>query len=130
MKRNKDLYKQLISASNLDRAISRSAAGKTKRPYVKEVLHNSVFYIGELKKVIESNTFTQRIHKGIVIYDGHSRKKRLIIKPLYKYEQIVQHAVMNILQPIFMKSMYAYSCGSVPKRGIHYGKRIYKKPQT
>lgn len=127
MKRVKDLYKQLISASNLDRAINRSAAGKTKRPYVQEVLQNSIFHIGELKKVIENNTFTQKIHRGVVIYDGHSRKKRLIIKPIYMYEQIVQHAVMNILQPIFMKSMYAYSCGSVPKRGIHYGKRHIEK---
>ena len=65
--------------------------------------------------------------KAIKIFDGSSKKERLIIVPQYIYEQIVHHAVIQILQPLLMRGMYVYSCGSVPNRGIHYGKKYIEK---
>ena len=34
---------------------------------------------------------------------------------------------MQVLIPIFKKSMYTYSCGSIPKRGNSYGKKYIEK---
>lgn len=31
------------------------------------------------------------------------------------------------LGPILMKSMYEFTCGSIPNRGVHYGKRYVRK---
>ena len=42
-------------------------------------------------------------------------------------EQIVQHMAINVLKPIFMKSMYAQSYGSIPGRGSYKGKQVIEK---
>lgn len=39
------------------------------------------------------------------------------------WEQWVHHIIILVLRPILEKLFYRYSCGSVPKKGAHYGKR-------
>ncbi len=127
MKRVKNLFEKLITDFNIDYAITRSAKSKRKRPDVQKVLSDRVKYIRKVKDAICNNDFTKSLHKGIKIYDGSSKKERIIIVPSYVYEQIVHHAVIQVLQPIIMRGMYVFSCGSVPNRGIHYGKRYIEK---
>lgn len=127
MKRYKNLFEQLVTEYNIDRAIDNSAKSKRQRPDVQKVLNNKVKYIKKVKEALLNNKFAAPLHKGVKIYDGSSHKERIIIEPIYMYEQIVHHAVMQILQPIFMRGMYVFSCGSVPGRGIHYGKRYVEK---
>ena len=31
--------------------------------------------------------------------------------------------LMQIIEPYMAKGMYEYSCGSIPKRGIHYAQK-------
>ncbi len=54
-------------------------------------------------------------------------KVRKIRKPHYAYDQIVHHAVIHVMEPIFLKGMYEHVCGSVPKRGAHAGKKRIEK---
>ena len=61
-------------------------------------------------------------HDPKLIYDGIRRKQRTIIVPAME-EQIVHHMIVNILKPVFMRSMYAHSYGSIPGRGAHAAKR-------
>lgn len=68
-----------------------------------------------------------RKHNAQPINDGIKLKRRLIVKPDFIYEQILHHALVQVLKPIFMKSMYVWSCGSLPKRGGLYGKRYLAK---
>jgi len=77
--------------------------------------------------MLAEKTYTIQRHKAIKIYDGSSKKERLIIQPRYKYEQIIQHAIIQVLEPIFMRGMYEFSCGSIPGRGGHFGKRHIEK---
>ena len=51
----------------------------------------------------------------------------MIEKPRYNYEQVIHHIVVAACYDIFMKGMYEFSCGSVPNRGAHYGKRYIEK---
>ena len=39
------------------------------------------------------------------------------------WEQWIHHIVILVLKPIMIKVFYRYSCGSVPGKGAHYGKR-------
>ncbi len=127
MKRAKNLFEKLITDYNIDYAITRSAKSKRKREDVQKVLDNRVKYIRKVKEAICKNDFTKALHKGIKIYDGSSKKERIIIVPQYIYEQIIHHAVIQVLQPLLLRGMYVFSCGSVPDRGIHYGKRYLEK---
>lgn len=61
------------------------------------------------------------------INEGTSKKQRLIEKPRYNYEQVVHHIVVSACYDIFMQGMYEFSCGSVPNRGAHYGKKYIER---
>lgn len=127
MKSYNHLFEELISYDNLYLAIINSSKRKKKRKDVKKVLENPTKYIKIIQEMLINRTFEPQKHPAIQIYDGSSRKLRLIIQPKYLYEQIIHHAVIQVLKPIFMKGMYPFSCGSIPKRGGHYGKRHIEK---
>ena len=63
---------------------------------------------------------------------GHSRKvvsydkERVITKPTIR-DQVVQRLILNQVNPIIMRGMYRYSCGSIPNRGVHYAKRYTQR---
>lgn len=81
----------------------------------------------EMPKIMDyAKNFRNEQHKPIVIYDGIRRKQRTIIVPSMR-EQIVHHMLINVLQPIFMKSMYEHSYGSIPGRGAHSAKKRIEK---
>ena len=65
-------------------------------------------------------------HTPVEIYDGISRKKRIIICPTNK-EQVIHHMICNTLNPIFMKGMYEHSYGSIPGRGSKKAKKVITK---
>lgn len=127
MKSYKHLFEKLISYENLDEAIEKSSLGKRDRHEVKKVLCNKDYYIKRLQQLLINRTLKIRMHEAVLINDGLKAKKRLIIKPDYLYEQILHHAIVQVLTPIFMRSMYPFSCGSLPGRGGLYGKRYLAK---
>lgn len=127
MKSYKYLFEKLISYENLSEAIEKSSLGKKERREVKKVLDHKDEYIKRLQNLLINKKFKIRKHEAIKINDGITAKVRLIIKPDYVYEQILHHAIVQVLTPIFMRSMYVYSCGSLPGRGGLYGKRYLAK---
>lgn len=60
-------------------------------------------------------------HKPKIINDGINRKQRIILVPTMR-EQVIHHMIINVMKPIFMKSMYEHSYGSIPGRGAHMAK--------
>ena len=128
MKTNKEnLFDRVISYENLKRAILRSSLGKRDRKDVKEVLENMEQHIAYIQDMLKQHIYPCRPKKAIRFYDQNSGKERIMIKPDYKYEQIIHHAVVQVMQSIFMKGMYEYSCGSIPNRGCHKGKKYLER---
>lgn len=127
MKSYKYLFEKLISYENLSDAIEKSSLGKRERREVKRVLDHKDEHIKRLQDLLINQKLRIRKHEAIKINDGITAKVRLIIKPDYVYEQILHHAIVQVLTPIFMRSMYIYSCGSLPGRGGLYGKRYLAK---
>ena len=127
MKSYNHLFEQLIDDSNLETAIHNAAKHKRNRPDVAIVLSNPKMYTAKLKQILINQEYCSRVHKAVRIYDGSSKKERLIIKPKFLYDQIIQHAIIQVMKPIISKGMYQFSCGSIPDRGCHYGKRYLEK---
>lgn len=127
MKSYNHLFEKLIDYNNLEKALMNASLGKRHREDVKTVLADKDFHIKQLQKLLITKTLEIRQHTAVEINDGISRKKRIIIKPDFIYEQILHHAIVQVMQPIIMKGMYQYSCGSIPKRGVHYGKKHIEK---
>lgn len=123
MKSYKNLWDKFISDENIELAIKNAKRGKSKRKSVRKYLDDPDFR--EKVKRYAMN-FKNKRHTPKVIYDGIQRKKRTIIVPSFE-EQVVHHMVVNVLKPIFSKSMYYHSYGSIPGKGAHRGKKAIEK---
>lgn len=63
----------------------------------------------------------------VPINDGVRLKRRTIMKPTFFPEQIMAHGIVRVMEKAIMEGMYEFSCGSIPGRGPHYGKRHIEK---
>lgn len=127
MKSYNHLFEKLIDYDNIYEAILNAAKNKKDRPEVKKVLLKINRYIYRLQDILSEGKLKIRKHPAILINDGIKAKPRLIVKPDFIFEQILHHALVQVLKPILMRSMYAWSCGSLPKRGGLYGKKYLSK---
>lgn len=130
MKSYNHLFEKVYDKENLATALRRSARGKTTKRKSKEVrwcLEHSDEVVSILHDQLITETYAFRHHKPHIINDGISHKQRSIIKPDYREEQILHHAVIQVLSPIILEGMDQYCCGSVPYRGGTYGKKHIEK---
>lgn len=124
MKRAKNLFEPLISDENLSRAIdevNRTHHWRTHhRPnkctaWVEETKEER---IKELRQIIIDG-FEQKPPHTTRRWDASAQKWRTVSEPAQWPDQYVHHALIQILQPIFMRGMDHYCCGSIRDRGPH-----------
>ncbi len=127
MKSYNHLFEIATSDEVLISSLHGASKGKRNRPAVLKILENQDKYIKLFKEWLLKGDYKPLVHKATLINDGFLLKKRIIIQPYFYPEQWSQHVVVETLQKIFMKGMYVYSCGSIPGRGIHYGKKYLEK---
>lgn len=117
------LFDKLISNDNLEKAFYFASKHKTKRAKVRRALAHKKQIIYKLQKLLKEGKLKLPIHQGVDINDGIEAKARIIVKPPFVYDLILQWAVILVMKPYFEKGMYEWSCGSVAGRGDVYGKR-------
>ncbi len=136
-----NLYKPMLEHSNVEQKFHKAAKGKTERPDVAVILdpNNIQKHVENVIEQLENTApewydvphpekaWRPSKHGKVCINEGTSKKERMIEKPRYNYEQVIHHIVVSACYDIFMKGMYEFSCGSVPNRGAHYGKRYIEK---
>lgn len=127
MKTYKHLMEQIASEENIRLAIMNASKRKRHRRDVKEVIENIDYHIARVQKLLLSGTYKAHVDEPCLVNEGTHHKVRRIRKPHFKYDQIIHHCIIQVLQPIFIKPMYEYSCGSIPTRGAHYGKKRIEK---
>lgn len=66
-------------------------------------------------------------YSKFTVKDGPSKKEREIICATAIQDKIIHQLVIEAAKPVFMRSMYHYSCGSVPGRGTHKGVKYLKR---
>lgn len=121
MKRVGNLYNEIASYENCVDAVRNASAHKKKRNTVGSVVFdvstNKEYYGKIISDMLTNKTFVPSEPNHFFVYEGYKRKKREIFAPNYFPDQIVHWAVMQKVSPIFTKSFYDYSCGSIPGRG-------------
>ena len=127
MKSYNHLFEKLIDEDNLKKALNRAAIGKRDRATVKELLDNPDEAIKEFKENLINGSVDFTIKDAIIIKEGYLKKTRIIICPEFKRAQWLHHAVVQVLKDLFCRGMYVYTCGSIPGRGVHYGKKYLEK---
>lgn len=125
------LFELLIDRENIRKAILKAFKKKKKLKRVQEILANIDEHIENIRNMLLRGEYTPQWHRIVVIPDNANKKLRLAMMPFYErnskgevcYEHVVHHLLVLVLEPIFMKGMYYWSCGSIPRRGGHHGKK-------
>ena len=127
MKRVGNLYSKIIDKNNIHKAILCASKRKRDRDNVKKVLNNIVFCVDDIYKLLSTETYIPSSYHKVAIHDGVRKKERVIFKPKFYPDQCVHWALMLQIEPIILKGMYYYCCGSVKNRGISHGAKYLKK---
>lgn len=140
MKTYKHIFDEMLKEENITQCFYDAAKHKTTRPEVARVLKKEREFgndkseaqclkehVKELKKILQEEKYQPPDHKKQLINEYSCGKVREIIKPKYKYEQVVHHCIVKQLQPIVLHGLYEHAMGSIPKKGCHSGKKQIEK---
>lgn len=118
MKRYGGLYERLLDHDNLTAAVLASARRKRHRAPVARCLSDVDGTAERIGEIIRSG-FAATPPTVRVIYDARRCKERTICCPRYYPDQIIHHALMQVLIPCVMRGMSDHCMASVPGRGEH-----------
>lgn len=127
MKRAGHIYSKIYEPGNIAAAILNSSKGKRHQTRVYRVLNNMDPCVERIRCMLLEKSFVPSPYVEKVIHDGSAGKERTIYKPRYYPDQIVHWALMQQVQPVIMRGMYEYTCGSVPGRGTSLGQNTLRK---
>jgi len=118
MKRIGNLYNKICDIDNLILADKKARIGKSKNKDVIEFDKNYDNNILNLNQILLNNNYNTSEYKIFTIFDP---KEREIYKLPYYPDRIVHHAIMNILEPIFVSTFTKDTYNCIKNRGIHKG---------
>lgn len=116
VKRISGLYERIISVENLTLADQKASKGKQSQRGVIDHAYNKEQNILDLHYMLSGKTYTTSEYTTFTIREP---KERQIFCLPYFPDRIVHHAIMNIMEPIFVSTFTrdTYSC--IKGRGIH-----------
>ena len=116
MKRYNNLFDKIVSLDNLYEADKRARRQKSHRPEVILFDKNKDKLLLDLQRKLTNGKYETSEYYVFKIYEP---KEREIFKLPYYPDRIVHHAIMNIMEPIWVSAFVkgTYSC--IRKRGIH-----------
>lgn len=126
----KYLYKKMLDKDLIKRAFYKMRKGKRKRKGVMEISNNLDYYTDVVYDMLLNSTpvaehpergFNPPQHKPMNIVE-HGKERKIYIPSLI--EQWVHHIIMQVLAPILLKMFHPNSYGSIPKKGLHKGKKM------
>ncbi len=124
MKRINNIFDTIISIDNLRKADAKAQKGKSKQYGV--ILHNSnrEANLEQLHELLRDKQYKTSQYTKFKVYDP---KEREVFRLPYFPDRITHHAIMNVLEPIFVScfTVDTYSC--IKKRGIHAAANALKE---
>lgn len=120
MKRHGNLYDKICELSNIELAYRDAKAGKSYRDKVKKVEKNKEVLLNGIRTMLLNKTFHTSEYKTKDIFIPKPRT--LYILPFYP-DRIVQHALLNIIIPIwdnlFIDQSFSCRKGKGPHKASH-----------
>lgn len=116
MRRIGNLYNKIISLENLQEADKKARKGKKRSYGVRWHDRNRNANIEALHEMLRSKTYKTSKYDVFKIYEP---KERDIYRLPYYPDRIVHHAIMNILEPIWVSIFTADTYSCIKGKGIH-----------
>ena len=124
MKRIGNIFNTVISIDNLLLADKKASRGKSMQPAVIAHRANQQVNIKRLHLMLQQKLFKTSPYITFKVYEP---KERDVYRLPYFPDRIVHHAIMNVLEPMFVATFTndTYSC--IKGKGIHDAERNLKK---
>jgi len=120
MKRHGNLFPYIVDFDNIKRAVRKARLGKSTKNNVRLFDRNIDDNIRKIQQALIDKTFTTSKYQTKTIYEP---KVRTIYILPFNPDRIVQHAVMNVVAPIWDKILISDSYACREGKGIHAGSR-------
>lgn len=124
MKRKNILYQRICSTENLELADKIARRGKSGQPGVKLHDENRAENILNLHAMLLNKTYQTSAYTTFTIFEP---KERIIFRLPYFPDRITHHAIMNVLEPLFVSTFTADTYSCIKGRGIHAAARNIHK---
>ena len=125
MKRINNIFEKIYDFENLKLAHANAQKNKKNYSEIKKVNENEDFYLKKLQNTLINKTFKNSKYKIFKKID--KGKERDIYKLPYFPDRILHHAILQILEPIWKKTLIKNTYQSIKGRGIHQAMRDVKK---
>ncbi len=120
MKRHGNLYEKIYDIHNIYLADDIASKGKAKQKSV--ICHrlNKEMNLFNIQNMLIDKTFQTSEYKVFKVYEPKSRE---VYRLPYYPDRIVHHAIMNVLEPIFVKSFTTDTYSCIKGMGLHKASR-------
>ncbi|EKF56213.1 Retron-type reverse transcriptase [Galbibacter marinus] len=124
MKRQTNLYSKIVTIENLRLADARARKGKGNQYGVRIFDNNPEGNFLLLHEMLTNNAYKTSEYSTFKVYEP---KERLVYRLPYFPDRICHHAIMNVLEPIFMANFTSDTYSCIKGRGVHACSNAVKK---
>ncbi len=125
VKRIGNIYHKIISIENLIEADKKAQKGKSKQYGVQLHNQNKEANILKLHEMLKDKTYTTSKYDIFKVFEP---KERDVYRLPFYPDRITHHAIMNILEPIFVAAYTTDTYSCIKKKGIHAA--LYKVKES
>lgn len=120
MRRHNNLFNQITSMDNLWTAYRKARKGKTSKSAVKRFDVEPEKRLTKIRSALVSGKFNTSGYETKWVFEP---KQRLIYVLPFNPDRIVQHAIMNVIEPIWDSMLISDSYACRSGKGIHAGSK-------
>lgn len=124
MKRAGNIYGEICRLENLHHADAVARRRKAKQPGVIAHIKNADANIQALQNMLLNKTYRTSPYITFKVYEP---KEREVFRLPFFPDRIAHHAIMNVLEPIFVANFTADTYSCIKKKGIHGAVRAVKR---
>lgn len=124
MKRLNNLYQQICSIENLQLADAKARRGKGDQYGIQVHDRSREANIQALQRMLVEKTYRTSAYTTFKVYEP---KEREVFRLPYFPDRITHHAVMNVLEPVFISVFTADTYSCIKGKGIHAAARRLKQ---
>jgi RNA-directed DNA polymerase len=123
MKRINNLYESIVDMDNLRRADKLAQRGKSKQYGVLAHQSQPETNLFLLHEMLLNRTYKTSEYTTFMVYEP---KEREVFRLPYFPDRIAHHAIMNVLEPVFVSRFSANTYSCIKGRGIHAASRAVR----
>lgn len=124
MKRHRNLYERIIDIQNIYLADALASKGKKNQYSIANHMLQQDMNIFKLQNDLINKTFVTSKYSVFKVFEP---KEREVYRLPYYPDRIVHHAIMNVLEPIFVSTFTTDSYSCIKGMGLHKASRNLSK---